>query len=268
MSRGLEWLLCALSSRLPAAEREAVCGDLLEMQFSYRRRLCEVAGLLGRHELEAWNNWRAWIGVAAIVALVLAPLNRLSYLSIMAPLGYLHVYRKYGVLYQSGLSMERQALSWCFQTASLLLLAWAGGKAFSRLVPDGSLAAPLRILVLWTAWNSIATIRLVARGAPFFAVLLGLFIYSLFFLLPALHGASSRGRWSRPNSLALLAAAIVAVTLLTWTGGWWHASIAEMNGGYWPGEVPWYTRLWPWLLAAWPAAYLSLDSFRKEENPR
>lgn len=263
MSRASQRLLKVLAANLSPEERESVCGDLREMRYGLLGSLREITGLLIRQEIQTWLRWQSWLGIIGIVAFLLIPARKLGQLAVMAPMQYIGVYLKYEVLYQSGLSFELEAIQWLCQIVALGLFSWSAGMAFRRIVPTGP---RLRLLALWAIGIGLITFQIHRHGAPFWVSIVPILIFSAPLFLPMLWGASNRLSLSRTGSIALLAASAGAVALLTWTSGWWQASIVEMNGGFRPALIPWYARSWPWLLAALPAAYISLTDFRRERG--
>jgi hypothetical protein len=62
---------------------------------------------------------------------------------------------------------------------------------------------------------------------------------------------------------SLVGSAIAILTILTiWTSGWYETAHEVWSGGVWSG-VPWPTRLLPFLLVSWPAAYMLATAYRQ-----
>jgi hypothetical protein len=99
------------------------------------------------------------------------------------------------------------------------------------------------------------------------AATLPLGIPRLLFLLLALFGAfvGVRRRILAVHHAYLIAAVnITLVILATWSTGWYDPAHLPAR---WPG-VPWSTRLLPFLLASWPAAYLLACSLPTGSRPK
>jgi hypothetical protein len=81
------------------------------------------------------------------------------------------------------------------------------------------------------------------------------------FLVPALFGAFAgvRRRIVTVRHAYLIGSVNAALTIFTtWSTGWYDPAHLPAR---WPG-VPWSTRLLPFLLVSWPAAYLFVASLR------
>jgi len=61
------WLVERASALLDAEERDAVRGDLAELNVAAGRALREVVGLLVRRQLRLWTDWRPWLALAGLV---------------------------------------------------------------------------------------------------------------------------------------------------------------------------------------------------------
>ena len=61
--------LVELASVLLAEDdREAVVGDFEESGASSIRGFVDIVGLVGRRQLQAWGDWRAWLGLFVVIA--------------------------------------------------------------------------------------------------------------------------------------------------------------------------------------------------------
>src|SRR5262249_62414493 len=65
------WLAEKAAHLLDPAEREVVCGDLVETGVSDTRALVEILGLVVRRQMSQWTTWQPW----AALILVVAPLG-------------------------------------------------------------------------------------------------------------------------------------------------------------------------------------------------
>ena len=79
MTRAHWWLVDKLSWTLEPAERDAVCGDLLEAGETGGRALLNVLGLVVRRQSGLWKNWRPWatlVGLGAPLGILLSVVSR------------------------------------------------------------------------------------------------------------------------------------------------------------------------------------------------
>lgn len=162
------WCIQRVSRLLDAAEREVVLGDFAETKMSGLRALRELAGLTARRHAQMWMGWRPWAGLA--VAGVGAMALRWWAIRYFA-MFWIHVrtWRKYGVLYGTGLTPVEDALVLASQLAAVVAWCWAGGwvvgaiwRGRRRRVGFGSVAALAVVtgMAVWTGgWWRAALIK-------------------------------------------------------------------------------------------------------------
>ena len=65
--RNIAWKLTeAVALQLSPREREIVLGDLIETRETAWRGMREVLGLVARHQLRLWTNWRPWLAAPGL----------------------------------------------------------------------------------------------------------------------------------------------------------------------------------------------------------
>ena len=64
----VSWFIDRATALLPAEDRDAVRGDLTELNVSDARALGEMIGLLARRQIRLWTEWRPWLAVAGLVS--------------------------------------------------------------------------------------------------------------------------------------------------------------------------------------------------------
>lgn len=116
----------AAAMLLPASEREAVLGDLMEAGASGWNALRAVIWLRVRREIELWRRWQPWM---AGLGLALPS----SFLLLGASLGVGWAFR--GVIAAGGLRLDLASLAFSFLGQALLMagLAWCGGQTVALL---------------------------------------------------------------------------------------------------------------------------------------
>lgn len=62
------WLVNQLSRTLAREEREAVRGDIAELDLSASEALSDILGLVARRQTALWNNWHPWLALLGIAA--------------------------------------------------------------------------------------------------------------------------------------------------------------------------------------------------------
>jgi hypothetical protein len=217
-----QWLVDAVSQLLDSDEREAVLGDLAEADESAWQGLFAVVGLLIRREVVVWKNRRTWL---AAFGLALP-----------------------GTLFLMGFSLSVSRVYQEFINPKVL-------KATGLTVDPGLLLLMCRVFLLigW-AWTGTLVVGSVSRRTVWVSAALSsfgcLFCFSRFreqslsmfclllFLLPAIWGVRQGLRIARIklSSAIVLAAAVVVMTIPTWSSG-----------------GPW---ILTWALS-WPAWYLA-----------
>jgi hypothetical protein len=160
-------------------------------------------------------------------------------------------------------------------TVALLVWSWTCGFVLGSL--SGRTVwltwAVFYILVLDSEWARFVLSGNIILRDPrplrlLIAATLPLQIATLLFALPAICGAflGVRRRVLSLRSAYLLASAITILTALTtWMSGWYETAREVWSGGAWPG-VSWPTRLLPFVLVSWPAAYLLAKAKRQDAS--
>src|SRR5579862_3483951 len=97
-----QWLAEHVSRMLPPHEREAVLGDLTESNATTVQALRALAGFIVQRQLDAWTDWRPWLGLLGIVAAAAVPLSQISRSLHQTFFRYLWIYWKHGVRYETG----------------------------------------------------------------------------------------------------------------------------------------------------------------------
>lgn len=278
------WLLDKLSVTLEPELREAVLGDLEELNISTVHAICELLGLLLRRQAKPWTSWRPWLALFGIVCPITWLLTNLS----SAVASGLNIqalaYWKYGVSYGTGLTGPQEILTLVCQSLAIIFWSWTAGYVL------GSLSSR-------TAWMNRAVLCLVCffHGKvinfiwPYLQAVLSFkhfgsikfpfyyygaiypIVLLLLFLLPAFTGIRLAQRYCQLEikpAILLTAAIATLTTLVTLTEGWQFTAVERWSMGALHYPTPgWEERLLPLLLLSWPAAYLltaSTKSYRSK----
>jgi hypothetical protein len=62
-----KWLINKIARTLEPELRDAVVGDVAELQMPDRRAVCELLGLVLRRQAPLWKTWRPWLALVGIV---------------------------------------------------------------------------------------------------------------------------------------------------------------------------------------------------------
>jgi hypothetical protein len=260
-------LVNALLHGLSPDERDAVHGDLLELQTPVSRALLDVSGLVLRRQAQLWGHWRPWLavcGLAIPLALIMARLSR-WYAEGSAINAFIYVEDWSSTILESPGGRRDLATVIATQLVGVVTLSiWSWTMGF--LIGSRSRA---------TAWGSgvVFALVLVAEFAvpahhwpgnaavfefPLYGTVLPLFLRACFVLGPMLWGLRAGARRGAPGTITAVGVAIVAALLTAGasrtigfaaTDGWWHPRAA------WPFYV-FQAALWV------PIAYLVGVSFR------
>jgi len=213
--RCIEAAACLLEER----EREAVLGDLAEVQGSGWRGLIDVLGLAIRRQAEPWKSWRPWVAGFGLAWPG-------SFFLMGVSLSVSHGVRGLvDTALHPGMPITSQSVS-LLLIHLLLLIAWAwtGGFVLGRISRR-------------TLWASILLCSLPCTYcmAEFPEGVLQSFCL-LLFLLPAFWGVrlGMRGERVRRGFALALAAVPTFSALLTWRSG---SSLFYALALVWPG---WY----------------------------
>jgi hypothetical protein len=275
MTRVGGWLLSVLASALEPAEHEVVLGDVAESGGGIGAAVRDLLGLIVRRQAGLWMVWRPWLALIGISGLAGIPLSRIAF-RLNVDLGQqLMAYQKFGVHFETGLTVRKDLEYLLCLASALLLWSWMCGFVL------GSLSGR----AVWLTWSVFYLVSLDSAWARFvlfgnlvlrdpqplrllMAVTLPLSIAGLLFSIPALFGAvlGVRRRILPLRHAYLLGAAVAILTILTiWMSGWYENAHVVWSGGAWP-PVSWQTRLLPFLLVSWPAVYLVATAYRQEQE--
>ncbi len=262
-----------LSGMLDADERQAVRGDLAESGESIVRATGDVLGLIARRQIGLWTEWQPWLALLGVACLAGLPLSRILFRFNVDLSQQLMAYQIYGVHFGTLLTPQ-QDMAWllCLGIA-LLMWLWTCGFVLGSLSGRATWVtwSVFYLTVLDSAW-----VRFVLSGSItlpkagplrlFVATIVPFNIVTLLFLLAGLGGAflGARRRVLPLRTAYVMASAITIFTILViWMGGWYETAHEVWSGGAWPG-VSWTTRLLPFLVVSWPAAYLLATANRKQ----
>ena len=255
------WLLSVLARALEPAERDVVLGDLAESGEGVGAATCNLLGLIVRRQVGLWLFWRPWLALFGVSCLAGLSLSRIVF--------RLNVdLFKYAAHYATSLTARQEVAFLLCLAGALTVWSWTCGFVL------GSLSGR----AVWLPWSVFYFVVLDSASARFGIILrmldslqgtlrllmattLPLSIAALLFLFPALLGAfvGVRRRILTVHHAYLIGAVNIALTILTtWSTGWYDPAHLPAR---WPG-VPWSTRLLPFLLVSWPAAYLLVASLR------
>ena len=265
------WLLSVLARALEPAERDVVLGDLAESGEGVGAATRNLLGLIVRRQVGLWLFWRPWLALFGVSCLAGLSLSRIAF----RLNNDLH---KHAVGYATSLTAGQEMAFLLCLAGALTVWSWTCGFVL------GSLSGR----AVWLTWSVFYFVVLDSAWARFGIILrmldslqgtlrllmattLPLSIAALLFLFPALLGAfvGVRRRILTVHHAYLIGAVNIALTILTtWSTGWYDPAHLPAR---WP-EVPWSTRLLPFLLASWPAAYLlacglPTGSRPKDQNP-
>jgi hypothetical protein len=272
------WLLGVVARALEPAERDVVLGDLAESGEGVGAAMRDLLGLIVRRQVGLWLFWRPWLALFGVSCLAGLSLSRIVF--------RLNVdLYKYSAHYATSLTARQEVAFLLCLAGALTVWSWTCGFVL------GSLSGR----AVWLTWSVFYFVVLDSAWARFvlagniilrdprthetpldspqgalrllMAATLPLSIAALVSLFPALVGAfvGVRRRVLTVHHAYLIAAVNTALTILTtWSTGWYDPAHLPAR---WPG-VPWSTRLLPFLLVSWPAAYLLACSLPTGSRPK
>jgi hypothetical protein len=261
------WFLSVLARALEPAERDVVLGDLAESGEGVGAATRNLLGLIVRRQVGLWLFWRPWLALFGVSCLAGLSLSRIVF--------RLNVdLYKYAAHYATDLTAPQEVAFLLCLAGALTVWSWTCGFAL------GSLSGR----AVWLTWSVFYFVVLDSAWARFGIVLrmldslqgtlrllmattLPFSIAALLFLFPTLFGAflGVRRRILTVPHACLIGSVNVGLTILmTWSTGWYDPAHLPAR---WPG-VPWSTRLLPFLLASWPAAYLLACSLPTGSRPK
>lgn len=257
-----EWrMLSVLARALEPAERDAVLGDVAESSQSAGAAVCDLAGLIARRQLSLWAAWRPWMALLGIAGLAGLALSRMAFGLTGAVIPQFMAYGKYGVHFETGLTVAEDIEFMASMAVALLLWSWIAGFVLGSL---SGRSLWLTGTVFYLVVLDAARARLYLAGKiilPGWVLVLAATLpgpVTLLCTLAALWGAirGARGQVLSMRWTHLLAAASALLAVLTaWMSGWYDTAHTLWSGGVWQADA-WYLRLLPFALATWPAAWL------------
>jgi hypothetical protein len=245
------WITDAVSSLLEAAEREAVCGDLVEAGEPGARALGDVLGLVARRDAAQWKRWGPWLALFGVVLLLGAELS-LESLRVSGGLS-LHLWilaNRHDIdpnlLAQTHLQLGQGLASAGWHALLVGVWAWLDGFALGALSRGAVrlngllfIAMAMAGALLLRPQHASYWVNGAAFARPAESVVLPLIVTALAVLVPSLWGMRRGTRGAMPLWQAGVLAAMVASMMLS-TG----------------------TRGLGWL-RAWPAVYIVVAAARR-----
>jgi hypothetical protein len=131
MTRFGGFLTAGLLRFVEPGARAVVHGDLEELNLGSLRSVWEVCGLIARQQAGFWKDWRPWLALFGIVGLIGGRLTMTTLGLTLAPARFISTYRSYGVLYQSGLTLNEDLFVWFSMAAAVILLSWTAGASLA-----------------------------------------------------------------------------------------------------------------------------------------
>jgi hypothetical protein len=224
----------ALLRSLDPAEREAVCGDFVELAMADRQVVKSLFGLVMRRQLRLWREWNPWFVLVAIVIPVCPLLEILCNQLGRGIWPSVTMWLLHGVPYRTGLSPAAFWAGVCIRAIALSTWSWTSAFAlgtFSRrtISVNGGLffglyaacalgAAPPFHRIFWLTWW----------------VWLPLLMSFLFVFIPAGCGIrqSNKLRDMKFPLVVLLALWTMTMGGLTlWTQGWGEVVMDNWSRG-------------------------------------
>ena len=279
MNRICWWLVDILSRALDPDERAAVLGDFAESGETGPQVLRGLLGFVVRRQAALWKDWRPWLALVGVVGIVGPKLLRMSATLLFPAYMDLRAYRRYGVLYGTGLNTHEEAVVRLCQGLALLVWSWTGGFVLGSLSRrtiwvTGPLYFLFGLLPLLLLLRSLILfpqqfLGLIYRRQGSILLLLALLtvLAAALLLVPAIAGVRHglrRLALSVPQAGALAITTLALIAAATWTGGWPHAALVRWGGGAWDPSAGWQGRLFTFSLVNWPTVYLlALAIFRR-----
>ena len=278
MKQVVWWLLELICRGLDADEGEAVLGDFAESSQSAARALSEATGLVLRRQAGLWKDWRPWVGLVAVAGVAAVPLSRFTF-SFGASLGQqVGTYRRYGVRFETGLSLGQDLAYLTCLCSALLLWSWAGGFVLGSLSGRTIwLTGAAFYLVVLDAFRTTLLLSGNIRFFPWWplcwrvlSLLFPFSVHAIVFLGMAIWGMRQGVRLrtlDRHRARTLAVAITILTALMVWMEGWYEEVGEIYSGGAWHGPA-WYARLPQLLFVTWPVWYLLVTSTRQSGEPK
>jgi outer membrane protein assembly factor BamB len=222
---GFAWRAALVVARaLDRDERDAVCGDLLELRTNGTQALRSIAGLVARRHSTRWLDWHPWLALTTIAMPAGVLLSHWSRAWADGHAIYAHIYLQQwtpAYMENPGSRKEMLALALLFLLHMLTLAAWSwtAGRALGVLSRKTAWVTGLVFcLLIFAATIGTATTPRIYNeqvfGQHFYAVVFPRLIRLTCVIAPALAGIYSR---HRPLSIRAAVLAGVAVGGLTLT---------------------------------------------------
>ncbi len=123
MTRFGGFLSTGLLRFVEPSTRAVVHGDLEELNLGSLRSVWEVCGLIARQQAGFWKDWPPWLALLGIVGLIGVRLTVITLNLTAWPARFISTYRTYGVVYQSGLTLNEELFVWFSMAAAVILLS-------------------------------------------------------------------------------------------------------------------------------------------------
>jgi hypothetical protein len=273
------WLLLSVLARaLEPDERDAVLGDLAESGEGVGAATEHLLGLIVRRQFGLWLSWRPWLALLGVSGLAALSLSRIVF--------RLNVdLHKYEAGYATSLPAGPEVAFLVLLASAVTVWSWTCGFVLGSL--SGRAAwltwSVFYFVVLDSAWARFVLAGNIVLRNPhtheavldslqgtlrlLMATTLPLSVAAFLFALPALCGTYAgvrRWRLTVHHAYLIGAVSIAFTILMTWSTGWYDPAHLPAR---WP-EVPWSTRLLPFLLASSPATYLLACGMLRPAAPR
>jgi len=239
--RFMEWLARALD----LAEQEAVLGDLYESRSGALACAVGLAGLVLRRQMQAWSDWRPWLGLVGIampVGLLLADfaLMLARTFDLYVWIAWNYAVMDMQILEETGFTLRHGAVVIGSYLALLLVWSWTGGFALASISGRA----------LW--WNAAAVCVVWLVHARIEEPRIALPLLWVCFAAGAWQGMHRR-RLAGGRAAALLCCTLALTAIAIYSAGWWRAG----NGVSKQIAVV--------LILSWPVFYVAAAacSFRK-----
>ena len=261
MTRASAWLVDQLATLLGSDERDAVQGDMAELQLTVGRALRDVLGLIVRRQAGWWRCWQPWVALLALT-IPLGPLfGVVSRQLAVSTAIYTWLYGdwwSWAFLTNAAARLDLTRTVGTFALAYIALTSWAWACGFAlgslsrRTV--GVHATVFGVMFVGGAFAMSPAGRVNPANAavfalPVFRVVLPTLLPALLVGIPLLRGMS---KGMQPVAVPALRTIIFAVAISVLT----IREAVTLEGGTHVLRTSWTRALVPWV-AAWPGAYLA-----------
>ena len=266
------WLVDKLSRMLEPNERDAVRGDFAELGFTGSQALRDLLGLIARRQAALWKDWHPWLALLGIALPVGLLLTRSSVYFSGSLSRHLWTWWRYGVRYETGLTLAGDVSVFVCGALALLFSSWVSGFALGSL---SRRTLWVNAVLFYFSWLLPIVVFLPAvlltshRIAPFlltFSVLPS----ACLFVLPSALGMRDglrRGPLTLRPTILLVAMIITIDALAIWTGAWWRDGLIIWSQGTWHGPAyDWQRPLLILALTNWPLVYLIATAIHRHRE--